>query len=81
MRRKPGLERVDSGECGAHATSAGDASSWEAKPAEDHNTAAMDYSMRRPEMARLMTSSWICSVPSKMSKIFATDQRTEEFNA
>jgi hypothetical protein len=28
------------------------------------------YSMRIPEMARLMTSSWICSVPSKMSKIF-----------
>jgi len=28
-----------------------------------------DYSMRRPEMAREMTSSWICSVPSKMSMI------------
>jgi hypothetical protein len=26
-----------------------------------------DYSMRRPEMARAMTSCWICSVPSKMS--------------
>ena len=27
------------------------------------------YSMRRPEMARAMTSCWICSVPSKMSKV------------
>jgi hypothetical protein len=25
------------------------------------------YSMRRPEMARAITSCWICSVPSKMS--------------
>ena len=25
------------------------------------------YSTRRPEMARLITSCWICSVPSKMS--------------
>jgi hypothetical protein len=25
------------------------------------------YSMRNPEIARLMTSCWICSVPSKMS--------------
>jgi hypothetical protein len=25
------------------------------------------YSMRRPEMAREITSCWICSVPSKMS--------------
>lgn len=30
------------------------------------------YSMRRPEMARAITSCWICSVPSKMSKIFAS---------
>jgi len=30
------------------------------------------YSMRRPEIARLMTSCWICSVPSKMSKILAS---------
>jgi hypothetical protein len=28
---------------------------------------ARSYSMRIPEMARLMTSCWICSVPSKMS--------------
>jgi hypothetical protein len=28
----------------------------------------VDYSMRRPEMAREITSCWICSVPSKMSK-------------
>jgi hypothetical protein len=27
----------------------------------------LDYSMRRPEMAREITSCWICSVPSKMS--------------
>ena len=27
------------------------------------------YSMRRPEVARAMTSCWICSVPSKMSKL------------
>jgi hypothetical protein len=25
------------------------------------------YSMRMPEIAREITSSWICSVPSKMS--------------
>ncbi len=30
------------------------------------------YSMRRPLMARAMTSCWICSVPSKMSKILAS---------
>ena len=30
------------------------------------------YSMRIPEMARLMTSCWICSVPSKMSMILAS---------
>jgi hypothetical protein len=24
-----------------------------------------DYSMRMPEMARLITNCWICSVPSK----------------
>ncbi len=30
------------------------------------------YSMRRPEMARAITSCWICSVPSKMSKILAS---------
>ena len=28
------------------------------------------YTIRSPEMARLMTSCWICSVPSKMSWIF-----------
>ena len=28
------------------------------------------YSIRSPEMARPITSCWICSVPSKMSKIF-----------
>ena len=27
------------------------------------------YSMRRPLMAREITSCWICSVPSKMSKL------------
>jgi hypothetical protein len=30
-------------------------------------SAAQRYSMRRPEIARLITSCWICSVPSKMS--------------
>jgi hypothetical protein len=30
------------------------------------------YSIRKPEMARPMTSCWICSVPSKMSKILAS---------
>ena len=30
------------------------------------------YSMRRPEIARAITSCWICSVPSKMSKILAS---------
>ena len=30
------------------------------------------YSMRRPLMARLITSCWICSVPSKMSMILAS---------
>ena len=25
------------------------------------------YSIRKPEIARLITSCWICSVPSKMS--------------
>ncbi len=30
------------------------------------------YSIRRPEMAREITSCWICSVPSKMSKILAS---------
>ncbi len=30
------------------------------------------YSTRIPEMARLMTSCWICSVPSKMSWILAS---------
>ena len=30
----------------------------------------LDYSIRRPLIARPMTSCWICSVPSKMSKIF-----------
>jgi len=27
------------------------------------------YRIRTPEIARLITSCWICSVPSKMSKI------------
>jgi hypothetical protein len=27
----------------------------------------VSYSMRRPLIARAMTSCWICSVPSKMS--------------
>ena len=27
------------------------------------------YSTRRPVMAREITSCWICSVPSKMSKL------------
>jgi len=27
----------------------------------------LGYSMRRPLMAREITSCWICSVPSKMS--------------
>src|SRR5690606_5770631 len=31
---------------------------------------SLSYSIRRPEMARPITSCWICSVPSKMSKIF-----------
>ena len=31
----------------------------------DHGTIC--YSIRRPEIARPMTSCWICSVPSKMS--------------
>ena len=30
------------------------------------------YSTRRPVMAREITSCWICSVPSKMSKILAS---------
>jgi len=30
------------------------------------------YSMRKPEMTRAITGCWICSVPSKMSKIFGT---------
>ena len=34
-------------------------------------TALVDR-LRRPLIARLMTSCWICSVPSKMSMIFAS---------
>ncbi len=30
----------------------------------------VSYSIRRPEMAREITSCWICSVPSKMSKVW-----------
>ena len=30
----------------------------------------LSYSMRRPLMAREITSCWICSVPSKMSKVW-----------
>ena len=33
------------------------------------------YSMRRPEMARLNTSCWICSVPSKMSWVLRSRPR------
>ena len=38
-------------------------------PAGPRNAAipCVDYSIRRPEIAREITSSWICSVPSKMS--------------
>jgi hypothetical protein len=35
------------------------------KSGQDHPRSR--YSMRMPEMARAMTSCWICSVPSKMS--------------
>jgi hypothetical protein len=34
---------------------------------QSSRTRRRDYSMRKPEIARLITSSWICSVPSKMS--------------
>jgi len=48
--------------------------SWRAMldNSESLKTLALAYSMRIPEMARLMTSCWICSVPSKMSWIFAS---------
>jgi hypothetical protein len=35
--------------------------------AQDSGTAASDYSIRSPLIARAITSCWICSVPSKMS--------------
>ena len=34
--------------------------------------AGQRYSMRKPEIAREITSCWICSVPSKMSMILAS---------
>ncbi len=33
---------------------------------------AQSYSMRIPEMARRITSYWICSVPSKMRRVLPT---------
>jgi hypothetical protein len=36
---------------------------------QDSETAGSAYSIRKPEIARAITSCWICSVPSKMSKI------------
>ena len=36
-------------------------------PTKRRSTDAFSYSMRRPVIARAMTSCWICSVPSKMS--------------
>jgi hypothetical protein len=38
-----------------------------AEAAWKHESPGQGYSMRRPEIARAMTSCWICSVPSKMS--------------
>jgi hypothetical protein len=35
--------------------------------AKDARERDFPYSMRKPLMARLITSCWICSVPSKMS--------------
>ncbi len=35
------------------------------------------YSIRRPEIARLITSCWICSVPSKMSWVLRTVQASQ----
>lgn len=38
-------------------------------PRRDPLPETLIYSIRRPEMAREITSCWICSVPSKMSKL------------
>ena len=37
------------------------------RPSQRLFDSAIDHSMRMPERARLITSCWICSVPSKMS--------------
>jgi len=36
---------------------------------DDPSEGVRGYSIRRPEIARAITSCWICSVPSKMSKV------------
>src|SRR5689334_12180256 len=44
---------------------------------QSSRTSRRDYSMRKPEIARLITRGWICSVPSKMSKVLASRTRSK----
>ena len=45
---------------------------WVTDTGPEAAATALRYSMRMPEMARLITNCWICSVPSKMSWILAS---------